>query len=696
MLAACPVAGAEAPPLADWDLTGSNTLQAEYYDADGDPASSPWPHLGGQIYNEFEFSAHHRVSPWERVRVSLSALLNESEYRSNEQGGLVERATVFWEKGDAELPFRLQAGDYFANQTANTIQLGLKGLQAELQPGTGQALRLFSGLAAPVYRDLGTDQGFYNGLAWITESERIGAWQLSALRYDRSADATAPELQQNMVSLAWYQPFQLGSHALELDSELAHFSGDYDALGGLADGDENGVYVQLLGRDAPLDYRLLYERYGEHFRPSGGSTKADNRSAEAHAGWRFASGAQLRGRLQSFRDDLESANPLDTQVAGLALFGPVGAAGMSAGLDAYLQSREDEIDAVDSDTRNIALNLSLPLTARWNLRSGFQWTATEDHVAARTTIGRDVNVAFDAGLDYDGWRGSATVGVSARNNSGNAATTDFSPNLAIAMSKAGHGLRFSHSWLNQDGRTASSIDTDIHQTGLAYTYDRERHRIGLELNRYDRDPDTGEATEAYRASLYWRYTFDRPARQAPGVGPRPAVAAAASGSELPQLLDLVPSGNVDQLVGRLEAGRLTPAYRLPGLVVYEAQMLPGIALRQRLAVTTVADEVDAIVLLLDFSATDDVAQMEREYARVRDLLLREYGAPDAFTERGAFDGNIAAAQLRDGFERTLQWRTPSGVLRFGIPRRLDGLVRMEIRHATRIGSGQAWGLEAVR
>lgn len=61
------------------------------------------------------------------MRGALSLLANTSDYRSDERGGVLERATLFWEKGDAGLPFRLEAGDFYAAQSPRTLQRGLKG-----------------------------------------------------------------------------------------------------------------------------------------------------------------------------------------------------------------------------------------------------------------------------------------------------------------------------------------------------------------------------------------------------------------------------------------------------------------------------------------------------------------------------------------------------------------------------------------
>jgi len=238
------------------------------------------------------------------------------------------------------------------------------------------------------------------------------------------------------------------------------------------------------------------------------------------------------------------------------------------------------------------------------------------------------------------------------------------------------------------------VDTDIHQTALAYGYQKGRHRLGLEANRFDRDPDTGADTEAYRLSAYWSYSFGRPTRP---VTARPvAQMDNADVASLPTLLELKPGLSLAAVQKRLTHSRLVPAYRLSSMEVYEARLLDEIGLRQRLVLTHDAGDLSAATLVLYFEDAGNPNGMVRDYARVRDLLLKSYGAPENYQEEGAFGPNLSVELAMGRFERMLEWRTESGRLRFGIPQRLDGQVRMEIMHAPSIPAGRNWGIDALR
>lgn len=686
---------AQADPLSDWSISGTNTIRAEYYDIDGDHNTSPWPHHGSQFYNELDLNLHRRISPWESLRFSLSGLANSSDYRSNEQGGLLERGLLYWEKGDAAIPFRLQLGDYYAAQSPRTLQRGLKGLQVELQPGSGHSIQLFSGIAAPVYRHLDAELGIYSGASWLIEGQTLGAFSLTGVHHNRGENSSQIELNQSVASLAWYKPFSVGSQDLDFETELAFFSGEYDDGGSLVDSEDKGYYVQFGSHAQQLNYRLLFEQYGEDFRPAGGALTPDHRAVEGHAGWIFTSGIRLRGRVQSFRDNLESNNPLDTDLAGLSLSGPLWhGSSLHVGIDAFAQKREDRTQTLETETRNISINLNQPITSRLSARGGVIWTATDDRLNDVVSINRQLKVAVDARFSAWGWHGTFSPGVILRDVSGVSESSEVNPTLAVILSNGAHNLMFSHNWINYDGHSDITIDTTLQKTALAYNYRKGQHRLGLEINRFDRDPDGESDTEAYRLSAYWSVSFDRPAQV---VALMPAKNADIEKfSVLSDLLELSVGTSLDEIEIHLSRNHQTPAYRLPGLDIYEMQLLEKLDLRQRLGLIHESGILREVNLALDFIDTSNINSMARDYAHARDLLLKKYGVPKDFQEEGIFSDQLTVDLAMGRFERTLEWKTDSGTMRFGIPQRLDGQLRMEILHARTLPAGRNWGVEALR
>ena len=67
-------------------------------------------------------------------------------------------------------------------------------------------------------------------------------------------------------------------------------------------------------------------------------------------------------------------------------------------------------------------------------------------------------------------------------------------------------------------------------------------------------------------------------------------------------------------------------------------------------------------------------------------------------ERGDFGPGLATALVEGRFLRASEWHLPGGLLRFGIPRRRDGEVRLEARIARTLPSARSgyWSLDALR
>jgi len=66
---------------------------------------------------------------------------------------------------------------------------------------------------------------------------------------------------------------------------------------------------------------------------------------------------------------------------------------------------------------------------------------------------------------------------------------------------------------------------------------------------------------------------------------------------------------------------------------------------------------------------------------VQKELINKYGNPDSTYESGDFSGSTFRKVNSGDLVRVMEWQTSQGVMRFGIPKRFDGKVRMELDHA---------------
>ena len=126
--------------LAQWHISGQNTLRSEYYSVKGDPAAAPYRFEGSEFYNEVDLDFTRRVTPYNSWRGQISGLFNDSEYRNAEYGLIPERLNLHREMGESDVPYRFDVGDFYGYTSFRTLQTSLKGIQIELQPSIGSEI----------------------------------------------------------------------------------------------------------------------------------------------------------------------------------------------------------------------------------------------------------------------------------------------------------------------------------------------------------------------------------------------------------------------------------------------------------------------------------------------------------------------------------------------------------------------------
>lgn len=699
-----------------WSITGSNTLRAEHYDIDGNRAAGPYLFDGPQAYNEFGLTASRAFSPWDRLRIQLYGVLNDSDYRSRDSGLVPERMSITRENGEGAVPYRVEAGDTFAYFSYRTLQRSLKGLQVELQPGAGQSLVLLAGVNQPSWRHLQKDDDLTAGASWLMAlgpATQVGA---NFVHNARQADEAAGTLErdQDVLSVTGDHAWEAGTHRLRVEGEVAGFRGDHDgtlaAAGAGADGRDRrgqGYFAQLSGRDsaAPLDYRLRFEQYDRDFRPNGAAILPDRRAIEVFAGWRFPGGLSLRGRAQEFIDARESANALKTRTAGVNLSGPFGAGGAVVGqVDAFVQDATNEAETLDRRSWVASANLGGALGAGWHAQLGLYHQSVDDRIAgaadpATSQVTAMATRAWNAGAVST----TLSPGLTWRRVTGEpGAVTEVTPVLNFSVAGGPHSFNGSLGRQRLDPRLEGAFDIRTTNARLDYRYAQGRHVFGADALRYDRATDQpGGATDTWRVALFWTMAFDKPARVASGAAPAAAVStayAAPVGRDISALLALGPGTDAATAERRLREGGLTGISRQPGLMVVEARLLAEVEARQRLALAEEAGRIARSSLVVSFEDATSPQAFAREFERVRRALLDRFGPPAANFEEGAFDAGFVNALNAGRFIRVMEWPAASGRLRFGIPRRLDGQVRMELQYAPAFGTPRdaLWSLEAVR
>ncbi|KAB7627796.1 hypothetical protein [Alkalilimnicola sp. S0819] len=684
----------------DWQVGGSLTFAAERYSVSGDEAQSPYIALGTHRYVEGDLYFSRRISEYEWFDGEFAALLNDSAYRSEFRHGVLERGRLRWEKGDVTVPFEVQLGDIFAYQSLRTVQRGLKGLLLELQPqlgwGAEHSLEVFSGVSAATYEHLDGRRDRFSGLSWLSDWDGRRAVAFNVARYQPGEGFFYTPQAHDVASLAFEQALRAGSQDLTAELELAWYRDESQS--------DDGQYFKLEGRDRhrPLDYRLVLEDYGEHYRPAGAAISPDQRALELRAGWRFDNALRLRGRYEHYRERPRSDNPDDTRVLGFDLAGPVlpGIAPRIQGvLEAFVEKREDREGFHDNRTESYSGELSSPVGAtRWSVNGGLRYIRDEDRVYDEVARTREAWLAADWDFGIGSANGTFSPGLQVRENRGSSDQLEVGPSLSLALYSGRHNLRAS--WKALDQRPDLWADQQVRNLALEYSYRGEWHELRIEADQYSRREDLPDAedTDAYRVGIFWTLYFEKQGSagkglaafgREPGAEPHRAVSLPVFAA-MPEPGRLPPGADIHAVLERLRAVSAPAPLRRAGLLVYETDILPSLSNRQRLALEHEGGALRQATLIVDIEERGGPEQALHTYEQVREWLLRRYGRPDRRVEAGQFDAHLPMALAVGDFERTLQWHTGSGLLSLTIPRRTDGRIRLEISHADS-GSGPRVG-----
>lgn len=720
MVMACGMFGkTHADTVDDWQITGSNTLRLENYSVHGDPASGPYPVAGNQYYNEFNLNFLRQITPFDKLSAQIYGVANDSAYRSTYRGIVPERVNITREKGDGSIPYRAEAGDYFANFSFRTLQSSLKGAQIELQPQPGesetrQSFVLVSGVNQQNWRHTQNKADWINGVSWLVEAAPQTILGANIVHNSRPADPALgmPGREQTVMSITGEHAWEWGTQALHIESELAGFRGDYaayiDAGGTPIDGlnrHGNGAFVQLSGKPAasPLDYRMRYERYDNDYRPAGTVVTPGHEAGEAQVGWNFTSGLALHGRAQHFVDGLQSGNELKTTTYGLNWAGPFFAesiGGLSGNLDVFQQELVNHDRSIDRGIWNLNGGFAKPLPANWVSTFSLFLQQVNDRVpgAADVSSGQ-LQVGATHALNLGNWSGSFTPGIALRRViGGDSAANEYSPALAFVFAKNNHSVsaNYGHQRLKPD--LASLATIDVNALRFDYRYTDGQDAFGVEASAYNRKVTIGQFNDTYRGSVFWTHTFDKPARAA--TQPL-ALAPAQPPMHLPHdinaLLDIRPGDDLGTTLERIDLAGFHGGIRQANTVIYEVPMLGEISQRQRFAIEHSAGRVTRAALVVNLDDPNNAQAVSQTYERVRRALLDRFGNPSLNYEEGDIAPSLTADLSAGRIIRATEWRTRDGTLRLGIPRRLDGQVHIDIQHASRFGAPRdtLWSMDAV-
>jgi hypothetical protein len=315
-----------------------------------------------------------------------------------------------------------------------------------------------------------------------------------------------------------------------------------------------------------------------------------------------------------------------------------------------------------------------------------------------------VQLAATHALSLGAWSGSVTPGITLRRVSGGPGAVDEAyPGLAFSLASGAHAIGVSYGYQRLRPDAASVAEVDVNLLSATYTYTRARDTFGIEANGYDRRVTIGTFNESYRVSLFWRHSFEKPALRAVAAPASVAMAPAAAPTtpvprDLGALLAIAPGADYEATLQRLDDGGYRGGIDDGRALVYEMRLVAEVDGRQRFAVEHQPGRVLRTALIVKPDDPNDAAALAKAYERLRTALLDRLGAPAVAFEEGTLGPTFVADLNAGRVVRVMEWQAAGGRVRLGIPRRLDGEVRIELQHAAGFAPPReaSWSLEAVR
>lgn len=685
--------------LAELQFDGQNTLTIENYRVTGDTAQGLYQYEGLQWFDDLSLNFSNQFSAYRGMHGYMLVDTNRSDYRG-EQDSQINNASVNYENGEAALPYRLSAGDYFASQSRHTLQLGLKGVQVELQPRTAaspHSFQLFTGRTAQDYNTFFEDDDhYYLGASWLTETSGWGDFAVTTVNYHSSVDVTDHD--ENVSSFAWEKEFSVGRFTHIFETELAYLSGDNaqsDSLEGLSQ------YLAFSGYNTVgSNYRVNLERNDEQFNPAGAAATPDRETIDLQWGQRLFTGLNGRVRSQRYQDAISTDNVSTSRVNGINLSGtPFTAVSglfsrLNLGLDFYRQQDEDEALTLDRESDVLQLNFNLPLSANLRNRVSYQRTSADDLIAQTTTKRESAAVGIDMNFQTVSWNGvfSPTLSYVEDIDVNNNQTENLTLGWLLSAEIRGHRLLFSHQQVDFRADDPVAIESTTMQTRLEWRKDWKRHGLMLSLDHYNRDPENATDVDSYKMAIAWVYRFDQDSFVSQPI----STGDVDSFTEFRYLTDLTLGARFDTRAREvLNTAHFTHAGNSGAYQLFEGRLFDDIGNRQVMAVKAGSGYVESVNLLMPISS--DPHQAQDTYRKVLDKLLNIYGSPERDVERGQFSANWLTQLDNNAFSRIVEWRTEKGVLRFGIPRPVSGQLRLELqlKRGHRPADSNDWGLSVV-
>ena len=465
-------AGAQDAPLPNtFRIFGSNEILVEDFAVSGDRVRSPFRFDGTFLTNRLDLNLGWTGEQLQRLTVRAEILGTNSDYIPQE-GLVIATLALQYENGAAATPYRIEAGDVFADLSRRMLQRQIRGASVELQPQIGRGTHsviLLTGSGEPDWRDTftGAEDLLFGGVswAWVSESEKT-------MVVGNVSTESAFGLQRDAM-IAGIFGKRVFRNGTELEGEFSRLRADDEAM---------SIYAQLGRALGAFQWRLRYEDNGERYQPLGAvGIMADRSIAEAQARWRISRRWSVRGRLQQ----IDQQN-VEIDAASVTFDGQPLRRRPALRLEATADVNRIGL----REYRNVSADLrDDTLSYRGSWRDSPEREAHEHEIVA----GRSFSFGrLAAGLGYRDLGDSES----------------WSPVIEAALRRGAHLVRLYYGVISQRFMTAAFEDLRYQNRRMVYTFTRANHHVSMELGQELREPERSLGTTSRRVAVRYRYAFD--------------------------------------------------------------------------------------------------------------------------------------------------------------------------------------------
>jgi hypothetical protein len=500
-------------PVAGWRLSGSNEILVEQFDVSGDQAPSPFRIDGTFLTNRLSLNLDWTDQSTRELSIRTEILGTDSDYLP-EQGLVVATLALRFENGAAALPYRIEAGDVFADLSRRLLQRQIRGTSLEFQPPFGigtHSVVVVTGSGAPDWLDTfrAGDDLYFTAASWLwqsaSEKTSIVA-NVSSESARAGAEGAFPQAAVDRDHLLTSVSAKTSLGGIDVEGEVSVLDGD----------EENGTsfYAEAGRGEGMFTWRIRYEDNDEHYLPLGAMGIMAGRSiGEIQARWRPSPRGSLRARLQQFDQRFAgSSREVSTDAAALSWESqPLGfRPSFHIEATADLNRIESNDRLQDLLFRNFGLELRDDFAGRFDLTYRGWFRDTRDD-AQSAFDRRAVTQELVAGRPFrlSTWSGRLGGGVGFRSDRESASSDTWSPMIEASLRNGNHLLRAHYGLVQQDFLIATVGDLDYQNRRILYTWARANHNLSLEYGQELREPERSLDTDSRRLALRYRYAFDQ-------------------------------------------------------------------------------------------------------------------------------------------------------------------------------------------